>query len=134
LPAGDVEEANEKLEEIDLFCRGLPEELAVRLFIYRNLQKWDLMEAVAKRLVAYRTDIAESIVNWAVATRRAKSLEAAKLILKDAIAQHGEVAVFHFDLACYERELGNLEAAKAHLTDCFRMDKSWRIAALEDAV
>ena len=45
------EEANAELEEIDPFCRHLPEVLIARLAIYHGLKKWDLLAVVAGQLV-----------------------------------------------------------------------------------
>ena len=47
------EEANAELEEIDPFCRHLPEVLMARLAIYHGLKKWDLMAIVAKKLAEW---------------------------------------------------------------------------------
>jgi hypothetical protein len=44
------EEANAELDEIDPFCRPLPEVLLARLAIYHGLRKWDLLAVVANRL------------------------------------------------------------------------------------
>jgi hypothetical protein len=43
-------QANEQLENIDPFNRVAPEVLALRVDIYRGLQKWDLMREIAERL------------------------------------------------------------------------------------
>ena len=42
--------ANDELEKIDSEVRDVPEILAVRVQIYRELEKWPLMQTVAKRL------------------------------------------------------------------------------------
>lgn len=47
------EEANDELEEIDSFCRHLPEVLMARVAIYGALEKWELMAIVAKKLVEW---------------------------------------------------------------------------------
>ena len=41
---GMFEEANATIEEIDSFCRALPEVLVIRVAIYQGLKKWELME------------------------------------------------------------------------------------------
>jgi hypothetical protein len=46
---GLFEEANAELEEIDPFCRHLPEVLVARLAAYHGLKKWDLLTVVAKQ-------------------------------------------------------------------------------------
>jgi hypothetical protein len=42
------------------------------------------------------------------------------------------VAVFHFNLACYECQLGNIDAAKVYLTETFDIEPRYRLLALED--
>lgn len=125
-------DANAELDEIDPFCRHLPEVLAVRLEIYRALKKWDLMEAVAKKLAEFNLKEPQWSLSWAYATRRASSLEAAKDILLEALSRHPEVAAIRYNLACYECQLGDLTAAKKYLDTTFSLDPKLRLMALED--
>jgi predicted Zn-dependent protease len=106
-------DASEELEKIDPFCRQLPEVLVVRMRIYSTLQKWDLMQAVAKKLVEYDPDEVPPWISLAYATRRIESIDAAKKILLEALTRHTKEPVFHFNLACYECQLGDLTAAKS---------------------
>ena len=48
----------------------------------------------------------------AFATRRTDSLEAARLILVNAVERLPGVAVFHFKLACHPARLGNRDCSK----------------------
>jgi len=105
-------DADAALDDIDPFCRHLPEVLAVRLTIYQALEKWELMEVMAKKLAEYEPENPLWWLSWATATRRAESLEKAKAVLLEALEHHDDVAVVHFNLACYECQLGDLEAAK----------------------
>jgi hypothetical protein len=43
-------DANDELEEIDAEVRHVPQVLAVRVKIYRALEKWELMQTAAKKL------------------------------------------------------------------------------------
>jgi hypothetical protein len=43
-----------------------------------------------------------------------------------------EEALWHFNLACYECQLGSMEAAKERLSETFRIDPKMRNQALED--
>ncbi len=90
------------------------------------------MEAAARNLVEYDPANAQWWILWANATRRASSLEAARLILVNALDQHDDEPVIHFNLACYECLLGNIEHAKVHLKACFSLDPGMRLMALED--
>ncbi len=125
-------DANEELEEIDAESRHLPEVLAIRLHIYRTLEKWELMQTVAKRLVLDDPDNVQWTASWAEATRRADSIDAARLILLNAVEEQPSSAVLQYNLACYESLLGDAEVAKARLQHAFKLDPSLRMKALED--
>jgi len=125
-------DANEELENIDPEVRHLAEILVVRLEIHRALQKWELMQAVAKKLAEYDPDDVQWWVSWAYATRRAESIDAARHILALAIDIHPRKAILHYNLACYECQLGDITAAKKHLDKTFRLDPKYRIFALDD--
>lgn len=125
-------EANEELEQIDADQRSHTEVLALRVKIYNALKKWELMETVAKRLVRIEPENVQWTVSWAYAIRRADSIEAARTILLDAVERMQDVAVLHYNLACYECKLGNLEEAKSRLKRAFELEPRYRITALED--
>ncbi len=50
LALGMCEDANSELEEIDPFCRRLPEVLTLRLGIYQRTKRWEMAQVVAKQL------------------------------------------------------------------------------------
>ncbi len=72
---------NEQLENIDPFNRVAPEVLALRVDIYRGLQKWDLMREIAGRLCEFDPTNVQWPISYAYATRRANDLNAARDIL-----------------------------------------------------
>ena len=108
-------EANAALEEIDPFCRHLPEVLVVRVAIYHGLKKWELMSVVAGKLAEWNPNEPDHFVNLAYATRRAASIQAAHAILKRAEGRHPNDPTIQFNLACYEAQKGKLGQAKANL-------------------
>ena len=61
-------------------------------------------------------------VDWAYATRRTDSIDAARLIVVNAIERQPEVAIFHYNLACHECQLGNLDEARARLKRAFELE------------
>ncbi len=125
-------DANEELEQIDPDVRHLPEVLAQRCRIYGALKKWDLLQVVSRKLVACNPADIQAWVRLAFATRRAESLAAAKEILLEGLKRNPGIDNFHFNLACYECQLGNLDAAKEHLSQAITLDKKWQMRALED--
>lgn len=119
--------ANEELEKITPELRVLPQVLAFRLHIYQALEKW-----VAKTLAMTQPSNAQWWISWAYATRRADCLAAARLILENALEPHPACAIIHYNLACYECQLGNVDAAKDRLKKAFETDIGLRAQALED--
>ncbi len=129
---GMHEDADAELERVTPDARHLPEVLAVRVEIYRALKKWELLRAVAKELALFAPDEPHWPVMWAYATRRAESIEAARTILLVAVERQPGVAIFHYNLACYECQLGELEVAKARLRHAFKLDERYRAMAMGD--
>ena len=130
---GLFEEANAELEEIDPFCRPLPEVLLARLAIYHGLKKWELLAVVAKKLAELYLKEPGFLVELAYATRRAESIHAAHAILMRAADLHPTDGTIQFNLACYEAQMGSLDRAKAHLKRATEIDAKFRLMALEDS-
>ena len=125
-------EADAELDKIDPFCRAAPEVLAVRLGIYAGLEKWELMQVVAEKLANYDPAEAQWRISFAYATRRAESIEKAREILLAALGSHPEEPTIHYNLACYECQLGNFGAAKQYLINATEADQKFKLMALED--
>ena len=126
-------DANEELEKIDPEKRDESEVLIVRLEIYETLEKWELVKTVAKILINRHPDSIDWFVSLANATRRTESIEAARSILLTAVTGQPRVAIFHYYLACYDCQLGEIEVAKARLKHAFNLDPQLRMKALDDA-
>jgi hypothetical protein len=125
-------DAAAELEEIEPERRHESEVLAIRLQVYLKLKVWVAMQTVARTLALSEPENVHWTVSWAYATRRADCLDAARLILVNAAEQSPTVAIFHYNLACYECQLGNLEAAKTRLKRTFELEPGYRVKALED--
>src|SRR5215211_3159726 len=107
---GMYADATAELEQIDPFCRCLPEVLAVRFAIIRRQRSGNCF--TRSRSSSSRTILL--ILQWPVslayATRRAQSLKAAKLILLEAATKHPEEPLIFYNLGCYECQLGDLDS------------------------
>ncbi len=130
---GMYEEGNAELEQIDPFCRALPEVLHVRLEIYRGASKWELMQAVAKKLAEYDPNEPQWVISRAYATRRAESLEAANKVLADAVTRFPKEPIIEYNLGCYACQLGDFKSAREHLKRAFTLEPKCREMALDDA-
>src|SRR5207249_1825219 len=87
---------------------------------------------VAKRLTEFDQTNPQWPVSLAYATRRAKSIEAAKEILLNSERKFPKEAVIPYNLGCYCCQLGDLESARNFLKRAFEIDPTWRLLALED--
>ena len=125
-------EANAELDKIDPFNRAAPEALALRIAIYRGLEKWELMQEIAKRLTEFQPDEVQWPISLAYATRRADSIQAAKEVLLNAEPKFPKAAAIKYNLACYFCQTGEIQNAKNYLQKAIEIDLNWRLAALED--
>ena len=105
---------------------------AVRVEIYSGLKKWELLRTVAKKLADHDPDEVQWPISLAYATRRTESIEAAKLILLEAVERHPKEPMIHYNLACYECVMGEVEVAKARLKHMLKIEPRMRMMALED--
>jgi predicted Zn-dependent protease len=124
--------AGEELKEIPPGVNDQPEVLAVRIEIHRGLGQWGAMQTIAKHLVESDPGNPQWAISWAYATRRAESLESARSILMEAANQHPGEAIIPYNLACYECQLGNMDAAGSHLKTALKLQPKCREMALED--
>ena len=125
-------EADTELDEIDPFNRAAPEVLALRIAIYLGLEKWERMQELAKRLAEFQPEDVQWTISLAYATRRADSIQSAKEILLKAEPKFPKEAAIKYNLACYFCQTGDFQNAKHYLKKTFKIDLSWRMAALED--
>lgn len=129
---GMLDEAHEALESVDPVHKTAPEVLIARLQLYRVAERWELMQAVARRLSTGQPEEPGWIADLAYATRRAESLEAARAILLGAEQRHPDEAIIAFNLSCYETQLGNIAEAKRWLAKAIKLEPKLRLEALDD--
>lgn len=129
---GMFEAANDEVGAIEAVWRGSPDVQRARLEIYRGLEKWELMEIVAVKLLEWNPKKAGHFVNLAYAARRAQSVGKAREILARAAELHPDDATIQFNLACYDAQLGDIDAAKEHLKRATSTEAKFSAMALDD--
>ena len=85
LELGMLFEANEEIESLAPKLKTSSPVLCVRMEIYRSAKNWTLMEVVARELWKRHPDDSAYWINLAWATRRSESIEAAQIILLEAL-------------------------------------------------
>ena len=54
------------------------------------------------------------------------------MILPDSVQVHPKAAIIHYNLACYECVLNNMELSKEHISRACTLNKNLRLLALDD--
>jgi tetratricopeptide (TPR) repeat protein len=95
-------------------------------------EDWAGAAALGERLTGLDPGDAGHWIQWAYAVRRLSGIPAARAILLTALGLHPQESIIHFNLACYEAQLGNLPAAKSHLRNACSLHADCREMALAD--
>ena len=123
------------LEELDL----LPEEvrksllgMESRLSVLMQAKRWKQALPLGRELCRVAPDKTAGYIHSAFCLHElGKSREALELLSSGPAALKSE-PTYHYNLACYEAALGNIEQARAHLNVSFAMDKSLKDYARTD--
>ena len=106
------------LRELRLLPEAVREEppfLAVALQLHQNAERWPSVARIARTLMKIQPDQAGWVIALAYATRRSRSLEAARRILIQAENRHPREPTIQFNLACYAAQLGLIGEARTRL-------------------
>jgi len=104
----------------------------LRVEILKAMKRWESAAILAESLIEKGAKIGGLYLSAAYAIRRARSLPEAKAMLLKGEPFLQDEALWWYNLACYDCQLGDLEAAKARLARAFEIDRDYRLRALED--
>ena len=132
LELGMLEEAAGELESLQPEIKNITAVLCVRLEIYRVARNWSLMEVVARELWKRHQDEAVYWNDLAWVVRRKDSIEAAQIILLEALEKFPNDAMTTYNLGCYACLLGDMDNAKKFVGDAIKLDSKYKLMALDD--
>ena len=132
LSLGMYDDANEALESLPTEIKTHRLVLWARLDLLVEMRKWEEGVLLGESLCKLWPDQREFVIRTAYCLHELKRTAEAKDMLLNAPASHRESAVFNYNLACYETQLGNIDEAKKLLVSCFQKDKDFRGQALDD--
>jgi predicted Zn-dependent protease len=123
------------LDELDL----LPDDLRTsaigvesRLSVLMQARRWKPALNVGRELCRLAPNKTAGYIHTAFCLHElGKSREALEVLNSGPAALKAEPS-YHYNLACYEAALGNIEQARAHLNVSFAMDKSLKEYARTD--
>ena len=108
-------QAAEALDQISGEDRDATPVLAMWMTVHNERGDWAKATQAGAVVCEREPQIAHHWIQWAYATRRHAGIAAARDILMRGVGLHPREAVFHFNLACYEAQLGHLDDARAFL-------------------
>ena len=129
---GMWQDAWDELESLPPEDRGTLPVAVMRVEILKSMKRWESAAILAESLVGKGAQVGGLYLSGAYAIRRARSLPEAKAFLLKGEDLLKDQAVWWYNLACYDCQLGDLDAAKARLGGAFEIDRSFRLKALED--
>lgn len=104
----------------------------LRVHILNRLERWEAAATLGHGALKQWPDIGDLYLSTAYAVRRWSSLAEARAVLLLGESVLSKVAVWHFNLACYDCQLGDMASAKTRLFTAIALDSKFRAVALED--
>ena len=126
---------DDALAEID----SLPEEVAqnatvveLRTVILMQARRWKPALTASRALCRVAPEKPSGFIHTAFCLHElGRTTEARETLLSGPESLHAQ-PVYHYNLACYECALGNLDLARLHLDKSFELDKAYREYARSD--
>jgi tetratricopeptide (TPR) repeat protein len=110
-----------------------PQEILLRLLIFNNMERWEYAVLLGKGAVRQYPQFGPLYLATAHAISRFEGAVAARTMLLAGEDALKDETAFHFMLACYDSQLGNLDLAKTELARAFEIDEELRLQALQDS-
>lgn len=129
---GMYEDALAELDAIEAAVRERPEILELRVLILMHGRQWGKALAASRKLCDIRPEATVGYIHTAFCLHELGRPDEAKATLLCGPAALLDEPIYHYNLACYECVLGNLESAQAHLETSFSLDKKFRELAKTD--
>ena len=120
------QDAWDELEKLEPKYKHLQSVIVLRVLILNNLEKWEDAAIVGKWALRQYQDFGPLYLATADALRKSAGPGEAKALLVKGEPVLKDEGIYHFLLACYECQLGNLEAAKEGLKRAFKLDQRLR--------
>jgi len=109
-----------------------PAILEMRVLILMRMKKWRNALELSRQLCEAAPESGAGFVHAAFCLHElGRSADASAVLRAGPLSLQTE-PVFHYNLACYECALGNLDEARTHLARSFSMDKKYRDFAKND--
>ena len=129
---GMFDDAMQELKTLPKAAQKEAAALEMRLAIQMQSKRWKDALKTADELCELHPDLSAGFIHSAFCLHElGRTSDARDRLLSGPPAMHKE-ATFHYNLACYECILGNLDLARLHLEKSVELDKKFRDFAKRD--
>jgi len=125
-------EAHASLERMSPELRTALAVLALKVQIFYALEKWEMMEIVARTLPNGLPDETHWMVTWVISKRKVGGDEVANAILADYIPALPKHGMTHYALGKLAFSMGDHKTADAFFKRTFELAPGIRLKALDD--
>jgi predicted Zn-dependent protease len=129
---GMYNDANDELERLPAELKTHPAVLSARLDLLMEMERWEDGVILGRSLFKLWPDECSFYVRTGFCLHEMKRTQEARQTLLDGPEALRSHAVYFYNLACYEAQLGNIAEAKRQLASCFKMDKNYKAESLDD--
>jgi predicted Zn-dependent protease len=129
---GMCEDALVELDQIPVEFQDRPDLIELRLVVLMHIKRWDEALRVSRRLTDVMPKAAAGFIHQAFCLHELGETQQAKKTLLEGPESLLKEPTYHYNLACYECILGNLDSAKRHLDASVMMDSRFREFARKD--
>jgi predicted Zn-dependent protease len=126
------DEALEELASLPAKTQHHPSAVELRLVVLMQARRWKLALTTARELTKIAPDKSIGFIHAAFCLHELGKTEDARAVLLDGPQTLRTEPVFHYNLACYEAVLGNLDEARGYLKTSVELDKKFSEYAKTD--
>ena len=127
-----TEEAVAELDELPLNAQLRGDVLEMRVLILMKACRWREAMDACEKLCAVAPESAPGFIHMAYCLHEQGRTRQAKEVLLEGPASLNRDPTYHYNMACYECVLGNIETARVYLKTSFSLDNKLRDFARED--
>lgn len=132
LVLGMYDDANDELERLPNELKTHPAVLSAQFDLLMEMERWDDGVILGRSLFKLWPDECSFYIRTAFCQHELKLTHDARQTLLDGPEVLRTHAVYFYNLACYEAQLGNIAEAKRQLKTCFKLDKNYKAESLDD--
>ena len=129
---GMFDDALAELDSLPEKAQRDPTAMELRLGVLMQARRWKPALTVSRRLTRAYPDKNIGYIHTAFCLHELGKTEEARTALLNGPQTLHTDPTFHYNLACYECHLGNMDLARVHLDRSFQLDKKFRDFAKTD--